>query len=140
MIEALEQLQADGCRRVHVFGHSMGARVVATASDRLADVFQKLPFRDASEPGVGKNSKMQLASMTFLSPDMDYGEFVGHCGPVLRSLCPLVTIYGNKNDSALTISATSNAYLFWLFPSVVTPGLKEETCAPPLSGPVCCSL
>lgn len=134
MIAALENLEADGCRRVHMFGHSMGARVVASAADRLSQFFRKLPSGDPS--GAAKNAdhpreSMQLASMTFLSPDMDYGEFVGHCGPLLRSLCPLVTIYGDPGDTALDICATSNAYLFKLFPDTAPPGLKEETCTSP---------
>ena len=72
---------------------------------------------------------LKLASVTFLSPDMDYGEFVGRCGPRLRSVCPLVTVYGDVNDSALNLSTFTNKLWFWMFPQDAAPGLQEETCA-----------
>jgi hypothetical protein len=68
--------------------------------------------------------------VTFLNPDMDYGEFVGRCGPRLRSVCPLVTIYGDANDSALDLSTLTNRLWYRLFPQEAPPGLLEETCAP----------
>jgi esterase/lipase superfamily enzyme len=133
MIEALEYLEESGCRRVHMFGHSMGARAVAGAAERLGKFFPEVPAGDPSSPAEmtkDGNGRMILATMTFLSPDMDYGDFVGRCGPILRSVCPLVTIYGDSGDSALGISAASNKLLYRLFPKVAAPGLKEEACAP----------
>lgn len=128
-----------------MFSHSMGARAVAAASDKLARFFEKLPEPSIPEPSVSSPSenpaetqaaatpataKMYLKTMTFLSPDMDTGEFVGHCGPILRSLCPLITIYGDTSDSALDLAVFFNTLHFKYFPDAAPPGLKAETCAP----------
>jgi hypothetical protein len=72
--------------------------------------------------------EMKLVSVTFLSPDMDYGEFVGRCGPRLRSVCPLVTVYGDEHDGALDASVFVNSMWFRAFPEDAAPGLKEESC------------
>lgn len=73
---------------------------------------------------------LNLASVTFLSPDMDYGEFMGRCGPRLRSVCSLVTVYGDVNDTALDLSTNVNKFWYHMWPYVAPPGLREETCAP----------
>jgi hypothetical protein len=59
---------------------------------------------------------------------MEYGEFVGRCGPRLRSVCSLVTVYGDDHDSALGISQLTNKMWFGLFPHDAPPGLAAETC------------
>lgn len=113
LVEALWQLQLDGARRVHLFGHSMGARVVAAAAPRLAALFQPIdlaagadaaaPAQPAGALSIEKSypfgaGVLELASVTLLSPDMELGEFVGRAGPALRSVCPLITIYGDRCD------------------------------------------
>jgi hypothetical protein len=49
---------------------------------------------------VGAGLGLEVASTTYLCPDMDYGEFTGHCGRILRSLYSVFTIYGDVNDGA----------------------------------------
>lgn len=50
MIDALQHLEADGCRRVHIIAHSMGARVMSGAADRLSHFFPRLPATSQGMP------------------------------------------------------------------------------------------
>jgi esterase/lipase superfamily enzyme len=131
--EALEHLQADGCTRLHIIAHSMGARVVAGAARRIQRLFpQSLdPLaepRDCEVAATFGPRLMDLVSMTFISPDVDFGAFMAQYGPIFRSICALITIYGDPNDDALFWSSFLNSYYFKLKPNYAPPGLKEEWC------------
>jgi Alpha/beta hydrolase of unknown function (DUF900) len=133
MEEALHHLHTDGCRRVHIIGHSMGARVVAACADMLQKLFPQSPDakaerRTAPEPAKYGPGVMELASVSFFSPDIDFGEFVGHAGLIFRAICPIVTIYGDANDSSLFWASFINTRFFKLQPQHAPPGLKEEWC------------
>jgi hypothetical protein len=38
--------------------------------------------------------------VTLLNPDYGLRDFLSGAGAVLRELCPVVTIYGDRNDGA----------------------------------------
>jgi alpha-beta hydrolase superfamily lysophospholipase len=61
-VEALEHLQADGCRRVHIVAHSMGARVVSGAAERLSRFFPSLPMDSEGMPYTRPAFTRALAS------------------------------------------------------------------------------
>eukprot|EP00892_Ulva_mutabilis_P003595 jgi/Ulvmu1/1607/UM111_0036.1 len=127
---ALQCLKADGCSRVHILAHSMGARVLAGVSQRLADIFAPSP--NATEPRRSSVApqhpyeEFALGSVIMLSPDMDLGEFAGHTGPLLRSVCDNVVIYGDEHDSALNYATIGNGMLFKRYPDMAMPGLAEN--------------
>lgn len=137
--DALEHLRADGCHAVHLIGHSMGARVLAAAAQRLADLFPASPAgteerRSSAEPRYGPGV-LDLATVTFLSPDLELGDFVGRTGPLLRSICDVVTVYGDSNDDALGWAAHMNSWLYRFRPAAAPRGLKATWCgAPPCFG------
>jgi pimeloyl-ACP methyl ester carboxylesterase len=60
-IEALEHLQADGCRRVHIVSHSMGARVVSGAAERLSRFFPSLPTEFQGINGTVSSSTIEAS-------------------------------------------------------------------------------
>lgn len=133
--DALEHLRADGCHSVHLIGHSMGARVLAAAAQRLVDLFPAAPAateprRSAAAPRYGPGA-LRLATVTLLSPDLELGDFVGRCGPMLRSICDVVTVYGDSNDDALGWAAHMNSWLYRFRPEEAPEGLKATWCASP---------
>lgn len=133
--DALEHLRADGCRGVHLIGHSMGARVLAAAAQRLVDLFPASPAAteerlSSAEPRYGPGI-LDLATVTFLSPDLELGDFVGHTGPLLRSICDVVTVYGDSNDDALGWAAYMNSWLYRFQPAAAPHGLKATWCGGP---------
>ena len=132
--DALEHLRADGCRRVHLIGHSMGARVLSAAAQRLVDLFPASPAateerRSEETPRYGPGV-LELATVTFLSPDLELGDFVGRSGPMLRSICDVVTVYGDANDDALGWAALMNGWLYRMKPGEAPPGLQSTWCVP----------
>jgi pimeloyl-ACP methyl ester carboxylesterase len=72
LIEALEHLQEDGCRRVHIVAHSMGARVVSGAAERLAHFFPSLPpdsgGMPARLPASTRNASFSTSSGALQTP------------------------------------------------------------------------
>lgn len=135
--DAITHLRGDGCRRLHIIAHSMGARILSTAADRLPSLFSRVSTQpDTSDDNIrGSDTGVELASITFLSPDIEYGEFVERCGPILRSICPLITIYGDVNDEALVYASFFNTRFYNFRPQRAPPGLKENWCAQlPLPG------
>ena len=119
--------------QVHVVAHSMGARVLAGVSQRIADIFAPSPLatepRRSAVPPRYSREEFDLGSVIMLSPDMDLGEFAGHTGPLLRSVCDNVVIYGDEHDSALNIASICNRYLFKWWPGLAMPNLAEHWCA-----------
>ena len=119
--------------QVHVMAHSMGGRVLAGVSQRIADIFAPSPLatepRRSAVPPRYSREEFDLGSVIMLSPDMDLGEFAGHTGPLLRSVCDNVVIYGDEHDSALNYAAIGNGYLFKLYPDMAMPNLAEHWCA-----------
>ena len=64
MIEALQHLEADGCRRVHIVGHSMGARVLSGAADHLSRFFPRLPATSQGMPPSLPASSVDLCGVS----------------------------------------------------------------------------
>ena len=119
-------LHATVLPQVHILAHSMGARVLAGAADTIADAFAPPAAAAAATNGLAGSRSFHLGSVILLSPDMELGEFAGHTGPLLRSLCDNVVIYGDEADSALNIASISAGLLFKVWPGLAMPGLAEH--------------
>lgn len=111
----------------------MGARVLAGVAQRIADIFAPSPLatepRQSAVPPRYPRTEFDLGSVIMLSPDMDLGEFAGHAGPLLRSVCDNVIVYGDEHDSALNFATIGNGFVFKRFPQLAMPGLAENWCA-----------
>jgi esterase/lipase superfamily enzyme len=77
-----------GARRLQIVAHSMGARGMVLALDRLA-------CRTAAGP--------YAADLVLIAPDIDREIFLQHYGRV-RSLVGSLTLYASQNDTPLTVS------------------------------------
>lgn len=98
LLATLKALTQDGLVNFHLMTHSMGARVLGGA----------LPLIEAwvkEKNGV----PFTIKSVTLLNPDFSLKKFAEDTGPRLRRLCPLVTVYGDRNDRALAMSEIFNA-------------------------------
>lgn len=115
-IELMHFLSADGFSRVHIMAHSIGARVLTGAASRLEKVVQ----------GVGPEQSgrlpLKIASITLLSPDCDLEPFRRTLGHKFRALCPLVTIYGDRTDQALSYAEMAN----WAIDFFISRSRKRE--------------
>lgn len=115
--------RASALPQVHILAHSMGARVLAGASQTIADAFKQ----DVTGPPGGA---FTLGSVIMLSPDIELGEFAAHSGPLLRSVCHNVVVYGDEHDSALQYATMSSGLLFKMRPDLAMPDLADNWCAP----------
>jgi hypothetical protein len=48
--------------------------------------------------------------VSLLNPDFELAEFTGGAGQRLRALCPLITLYGDRQDLALWGAAIFNGF------------------------------
>lgn len=101
-IELMHFLAADGFSRVHIMAHSIGARVITCCAPRLEKIVQGV---GPKQPGM---LPLKIASITLLSPDCELEPFRETLGHKFRSMCPLVTIYGDRTDQALAVAEVAN--------------------------------
>lgn len=123
-----------GFSKVHIIVHSMGARVVthAAATGALEKVFA--PTGDSPSSTLSEFDKeevdplkpiIELGSVTFINPEASLDRFINQAYDKLRAVCPLITMYGNGKDIALS----SAQYLYALEPIMgrYVYGLKNES-------------
>lgn len=114
--ELFRFLVADGFTRVHIMAHSIGVRIVIGAIPRLEKILI------GNGPKQSGKLPLKVASITLLSPDCDLEPFRADRGHRLRGLSPLVTIYGDRTDWALSIAEVAN----WLIDRILL-GRKPGT-------------
>lgn len=100
--EVMRFLVADGFTRVHIMAHSLGVRIVTGAVSRLEKLL------NGSGPKQPGKLQLKVASITLLSPDCELEPFRADIGHRLRGLSPLVTIYGDRTDWALSVAEVAN--------------------------------
>ena len=120
LAQMIKELAAAGIRRLHVFAHSMGARLFCAALPLIeefliggrasgerppqhantrtdaADV--RAAAADATPP---THHRLQLSTCTLLHPEHDLHTFIRRDYPPLRALCEVVTLYMDRSDQAL---------------------------------------
>eukprot|EP01025_Chloroclados_australasicus_P049860 TRINITY_DN569_c0_g1_i2.p1 TRINITY_DN569_c0_g1~~TRINITY_DN569_c0_g1_i2.p1 ORF type:complete len:521 (+),score=52.98 TRINITY_DN569_c0_g1_i2:74-1564(+) len=61
-----------------------------------------------------KKLNVTIETFTLINPEYSLEDFVNYTGPILRDrVCPIVTIYGDRMDSALSFSETLNGIRRW---------------------------
>jgi len=126
LTDVVVSLAAAGIRRLHVFAHSMGARLMCSAVRQNARLRQHLiPLRDGASPpqsvrhGDGavasgglpapdQPKRLELSTCTLLHPEHDLHAFVEQDYEPLRAHCPCVTIYLDTRDTALLMAEFVN--------------------------------
>lgn len=108
LLTFLQSLIQAGYTRVHFLCHSMGTHVLGAA-------FQELDTRDWDRVCVPEEDltpsqssrKLEISTVTLLNPDYSLEEFIrpewGFYDQ-LRRYCPIITMYGDRTDTALLCS------------------------------------
>ncbi|KAJ3359418.1 hypothetical protein HDU91_004942 [Kappamyces sp. JEL0680] len=103
----LKNFIAHGFTKIHLVSHSMGARIVCQAASAgiFKEVFAKPSVRPSMETVLVSDSadtpRLELCSVTFLSPETPLRAFVEEQFDEIRTFSPLVTMYGSRSDLAL---------------------------------------
>ncbi|KAI9003496.1 hypothetical protein DFJ74DRAFT_694995 [Hyaloraphidium curvatum] len=98
----------------HIINHSMGARVTVNMSAVFPEIFEQVgPYgelpdfdTDPTKPDLPIPEgprKPRLMSITFLNGEGSIEEF-RRMFPAMRSVCPIITAYGDTGDWALMFS------------------------------------
>jgi hypothetical protein len=103
LLKALDSFIDAGIRKIHIMVHSMGVQVFNNCLPHLEHRFCKLDER--REP-----NQLYLKTFTMLNPDYSLDLFVAEEFAKIRSLCPIVSLYGDKADKALYISQCINRF------------------------------
>jgi len=104
-------LAAAGIRRLHVFAHSMGARLFCNSLPALRRHFiETEDEQKTSEEGGPRTSsdgvddetpRLTLCTCTLLHPEHDLQSFIQRDYRPLRSMCEVITLYMDRSDQAL---------------------------------------
>jgi hypothetical protein len=91
-----------GCCRLHVIGHSMGARTFLSSLPKLTQVLTLAPgAQQTASPGDAPGKKIPLATTLLMNPDSPIDRFVSIEFARLRRVCDHITLYADHSDGAL---------------------------------------
>ncbi|RKO91677.1 hypothetical protein BDK51DRAFT_47769 [Blyttiomyces helicus] len=107
-------LQDAGIERVHLMGHSMGARVLLSAVNRFEAIFRPLagaadpdyttrpsPTASSAASPSKRHPGLILGSFILLNAEADHPYFVRTAFPRIHAVCRAVTLYSDDQDGAL---------------------------------------
>jgi esterase/lipase superfamily enzyme len=109
----LRSLKEAGIRKVHVITHSMGIHLLLAAIRSISVQSIFAPPSASSLSNVEDNNDLsgngtkraqiglRLTTVSFLNPDYPVKVFRDEDYPILRGLCQHISIYVDKDDSAL---------------------------------------
>lgn len=107
----LRSLKEAGIRKVHVITHSMGIHLFLAAIRSVSVQSIFAPPSSSSLSNVDDNNDLsgtkrtqiglRLTTVSFLNPDYPVKVFRDEDYPILRGLCQHISIYVDKDDSAL---------------------------------------
>lgn len=89
----IEALFENGIRNLHIMTHSMGARMFITSFSKIKHMFNKHDSSNAS--------KINLLTITLISPEYDLETFILKDFAVLRKYCSIISIFSDLRDKAL---------------------------------------
>lgn len=101
----IASLKAAGIRKLHIWAHSMGARLLCNALPRVIELLAP------TDPGTSVNESepcLQLSTCTLLHPEHDLHTFIARDFAKLRNFCPHITIYLDQHDQALGTAEVLN--------------------------------
>jgi len=114
----LRAIREAGVRDVHVLVHSMGAAAFVAHLDTIATEVEPHrggTWRTAEEDRPGTHSqgqeslpRLRLVTVTLANPELFEDDFWPHTFPRLCSVCPHISIYGDRDDGALFWSEKAN--------------------------------
>jgi len=87
---------------LHVFTHSMGARLLCQSLPNLIHHLKPVQVAETHDvPTASRPLSIELATCTFLHPEHDLHTFIEHDFDLLHAVCPCITIYLDRHDGAL---------------------------------------
>ena len=111
----IKELAEAGIRKLHVFAHSMGARVFCTAlpfiEEHLLGGRSSAAHGDlaeASDASARSTPRLKLSTCTLLHPEHDLDTFIQRDYKLLRSVCEVITLYMDRKDNALAWAEVLN--------------------------------
>ena len=134
-----QSLAAAGIQRVHVFAHSMGARLFCSALPKVLPLFKPLedhPTSSSSHEGGGA-PQLKLSTLTLLHPEHDLHTFIERDYPDVRNVCEVITLYMDRSDQALAWAEVFNKapslgkHPFALVSNARTPQATAGGASPP---------
>ncbi|CAE7343624.1 unnamed protein product [Symbiodinium natans] len=130
LAEFLSRLHQAGIQEFHVMAHSMGCELVCAALDEL----ERLPGRGrpGTTGGTDDTPPVKIKTISFCNPSCPLNEFVEGSLARLTALCERLTLYVDREDTALwageVLGGRGRALGRWAhpLPSVFDPFLTPK--------------